>query len=171
MYTYNNAVSHFNDNLAEGVVVVALDETYTDNNGPETYAFIFDGTVCERVKYLSGYTQHYTSIDINASEEQIKQAGIAYAHNNPKQSLADMRNLYNSVVILKRSRKARNGVPLQVVNWQEEQYDNRYKQNIPAKVLVEDTETGERVWVSYGCVHKIVRTDFPSWCNVKGNHA
>ena len=147
MYTHNQAVSHFNDNLADGVVVVAVEETYTDNNGPEDYAYIFDGTVCERVKYLSGYTQHYTSIDINASEEQIKQAGIAYAHNNPKQSLTDMRNLYNSIVILKRSRKARNGVPLQVVNWQEEQYNHKYKQDLVAKVLVKDTERGECVWV------------------------
>lgn len=171
MYTYNNAVSHFNDNLAEGVVVVALDETYTDNNGPETYAFIFDGTVCERVKYLSGYTQHYTSIDINASEEQIKQAGIAYAHNNHKMSLSDMRNLYNSVVILKRSRKARNGVPLNVVNWTEAGYDNRYNRPVPAKVLVEDVETGERIWVSHSCVDKIVRTDYPVWCKLKGDHS
>lgn len=169
MYTHNNAVSHFNDNLADGVVVVALDEIYTDNNGPETYAYIFDGVTCERVKYLSGYTQHYTSIDINASDEQIRQAGIAYAHNNPKQSLSDMRNLYNSIVILKRSRKARNGVPLNVVNWHESYYDNRFKRHVPAEVLVHDNETGERVWVSYNCVKEIVRTDYPSWCKVNDN--
>lgn len=171
MYTHNQAVSHFNDNLAQGVVVVAVVETYTDNNGPEDYAVIFDGTNCERVKYLSGYTQHYTSIDINASEQQVIDAGIAYAHNNPHMSVNDMRNLYNSVVILKRSRKARNGVPLNVVNWSEAGYDNRYNRPVPAKVLVEDVETGERIWVSHSCVDKIVRTDYPTWCPLKAEHS
>lgn len=171
MYTHSSSISHFNDALSKGVVVVALNETYTDNNGPETYAIIWDGEKCDSVKYLSGYTQHYTSINIDASESQIIEAGIAYAHDNPYMSLTNMKHLYNSVVILKGSRKARNGVELNVVNWQEEQFDHKYKQYISAKVLVEDPETEERVWVSYNCVTRIVRTDYPSWCGIKGEYA
>lgn len=162
MYTHNQSVTHFNDILSKGVVVVGIDDIYTDNNGHEVFAYIYDGVICERVKYMSGYTP-YTTIFVDASHEQIIDAGFAYAHNNKNMSLSNMRNLFESVVILKGSKKARNNVPLNVLGWDESYYSNYHRRTVPARVFVYDKETDERVWVSYNCVNRIVRTEFPVW--------
>ena len=141
--------------LEPGQVVVALDDIYCNSNGSMLVAWVFDGEKVWEHVYSSGYSE-FNHASVNCSKEQFDLAVIAYQ----KQRLST--KIIGSTVILSRSRKAPNGVELEVVGY-EPGYINRYNQKTPNQIRVL-TEDGA-VWVNQSCIKEIVLGPKPWWAN------
>ena len=150
-------------------VIVAVEDMYNDNNGAYQIAYLWDG---ERVEQVGGvYDQ--VMYCVNATPEQIK-AASEWAKANAEANPTNNWNKYcyggrgadtfiDCIVTLKRSRKAPNIVPLKVVNFLEDVYDERFNNYTGERVEVTD---GENNWVvSSGCINEVIKgfVKYPFW--------
>lgn len=138
------------------LVCVAIEETYTDNNGPQT-AFIFFNTKTKEFsnEYANGYTKlSFDSFSIDATFDQRLEA--SKAHKEQSKTLDWEVNLMGCVVTLQRSRKAPNKKPLKVIGFNESYYNGSYYTNETIDLLNEDT--GEEFFnISTNCVKDVLQ--------------
>lgn len=159
-------MNRFNDSLV-GSVVVGIDDCWSENNGHYRKAIIWNGEEVSEQVYFSG--NHKYNIDdavVNASDEQVKEAGEWFVKNNAKsfRSRNSGQETYlNCVVELKGSRKARNRVPMLVTNFEDGYYSNRFNNKVSSKIFVWDIELDEGTWVGTSCVNKVLECEKPSW--------
>jgi len=138
------------------IVCVAIDETYTDNNGPQTEFIFFNPTTEEFTsEYANGYTKYsFDSFSIDATFAQRLQA--SKAHKAQSKVLDWEVNLIDCVVILQRSRKAPNKTPLKVVSFQDRYYNGRYYTNQTVSLINETT--GETFYnISTSCIKEVLQ--------------
>lgn len=148
-------------------VCVAVDSRYDDSMGAYDVAYMFDG---ESVFTVGGmYSQENVPSHTNCTFEQKREASIKYMEtakesNNFNKYCHNGRGEYTFIgctVSLKRSRKAPNNTPLEVVDFIEGGYNGRY--NETDKVEVTD---GVSSWVvSSGCIEKVIKgvKETPFW--------
>lgn len=146
-------------NLPENNVVVAIDECYSDNNGAWIDVISFD-TVKKTLGNLGGiysscWVGRYT---VNASKEEIAEAAEVYAASGLIGS-----KYVGCIVELKRSKKAPNGVPLKIMDYDKGGYDGRYGCKNPERIAVD--VDGIRVWVGKSCIEKVIKGSYPWWKN------
>ena len=142
-------------------VVVAIDQKYNDNNGPSACAIVWDG---ESIDYQP--LQRYDEVAINASCDQIDAASKhfqlfeRYVPND-----ANGHSTYvGCTVNLHRSRKAPNGVPVEVVNLQGTYFHETFRCHMPPKIQIKHEE--QTHWISIGCIKYILQYAKPWWSRV-----
>lgn len=152
--------ARFNASLPVGSVVVARDDLYSDNNGPYTLAYIWDGAVLRVENCANGYDGFgHTDIVVDATAEQIQAAAEFYQMNFNDTNKG---TYIGCIVKLKRSRKAPNNVELHVVGSVASSYDNVYMRRIDAKIKVRIDEN-TYAWVNRSCIDEVVQTRWPFW--------
>lgn len=143
--------------LNAGEVVVGVESKYCSNNGAYELAYVWTGKDVRIENYANAYNQgaHDDAV-VNASPEQVKAAGDWWeSYSNERNNSYD-----GCTVILSRSRKAPNKVPLKVIQ-SEPAYYNDYNQRVDAQIHVE-LEAGS-VWVNQSCIAEVVKVPRPFW--------
>ena len=150
----------FNKSLDKDTVVFGVTDHFNDNDGHHQYAYTFN-TVNNEVKkvlFVSGYTK-YNKVVINATDEQKEIAKELYLRQNT--SVYSLKDYIGSTVVLKRSRKAKNGIELKVLDVKEGGYNSRYN-SYNADMLLVDCPVNGLSWVSVSCA-TVVKADALQW--------
>lgn len=150
----------FNKSLDANAVVFGITDHFNDNDGHHQYAYTFNTVTLEteKVLFISGYTK-YTEVIIDATDEQKEIARDLYSRQYTK--IYSLKDYLGSTVVLKRSRKAKNGIELKVNDIREGGYNRRYNNYEPDMLLVECPVNG-LVWVSASCA-TVVKADSLHW--------
>lgn len=138
-------------------VCVAVDDKYSDNNGPYQVAYFWDG---EKVEQRGGMYDHAV-YSADCTDAQLK-AAAEWMIANTSESANWNKYCYGGrgantyigcTVKLTRSRIAPNNTPLKVIAFYESEYNGSYK--TPERVVV--TDGHERWAVSSGCIKELVK--------------
>lgn len=150
----------FNKSLDKNTVVFGITDHFNDNDGHHQYAYTFntDTNEVKKVLFISGYTK-YNKIIIDATDEQKEIAKDIYLRQNT--DVYSLKDYIGSTVVLKRSRKAKNGIELKVIDAKEGGYNSRFNNYQPDLLLVECSLNG-LVWVSVNCA-AVVKADTLDW--------
>lgn len=155
----------FNSSLKAGSVVVAVDHKYNDNDGAYSIAYVWDGEQVVPHTYADGYNKvSYTAAVKDATKEQVDAAAEWYVNVRKDTSVRGTRATFiGCTVSLQRSRKAPNGVPVQVLDYVAGGYNRQYNRRDPEQIKVKAGEC--TYWVSTGCVKEVIKGDSPWWAN------
>lgn len=146
-----------NAGLNVGAVIVAIEERYNDNDGAYSFAWVLEGDKLYTVSVSNGHNGgRFDDAVVDATPEQVAIAAEIYA--NEKRMTAQW---LDCTVILARSRKAPNRVPLLVVDYATGGYNARFNQYDPEQVCV--LVEGEKTWVNATCVKGVVKGAYPYW--------
>lgn len=137
-------------------VVVNVCECYSDNNGAFDVVSYWDG---ESISALSFFAQdNKPAPSVNASFEQKKAAAEWYKANvqRPKSES------FGHKFVVGGSRKIEKGAIVEMIDYQESYFNNKYYQHVDAKVLVECAD-GRREWISSNCLKSWAEGTYPYW--------
>lgn len=162
----------FEQAVSNGAVLVAVDERYNDNDGAYDIAIVWTGTKVVHFRN-NGYVQEFHTHGVPRANEEQKQAAIDYEIANTEESNNWNKYCYGGrgadtyigcIVTLQRSRKAPNKTPLEVVDFEQEYYNEYYNNRSPERIAV--LVDGSKVWVSTGCIKEVVKgvKKLPFWC-------
>lgn len=155
----------------QNVKVLAKEECYNDNEGAYSLAYLLNDNEVIVEKYAhSRDNLHHNDVKVNASKEEIQLGAEILAVQNAKKG--NYKNLVDCVVVLHRSRKAPNKIPLNVLGEISSHY-NEYNRFIPDQIIVD--VNGVHEIVSKSCVKEVIRGELPFWAswtlkNLKGNY-
>lgn len=156
---------------SDSEVIVAIDECYNDNWGSYDVIYIYDkfsnklrSEVVNGMNPLNKY-----SFEVDGTDEDIQKAGEIYAIEkwdlSRQSSYNGNENTYiGCEVILSRSRKAPNKVPLKVTNYYPSYYDNKFNNRVPSAIMVVDKDGNEYV-TSTSCIKEVIKGAYPFWYN------
>ena len=152
-------MARFNDGLPAGSVVVGIDDRYNDNDGAYHLAHVWDGQSVIVHNYANGYNKGaYYDAEVNATVEQKMEAAEWWRDN-----CKETENYWDCVVVLQRSRKAPNKVPLKVVSYDAGGYNGYYNQHDPEQIQVEIEKDADYAWVNASCVKQVIKGRDPFW--------
>ena len=165
-------MSNLDQVVANGGVLIAVDERYNNNDGATEIAIVWTGSGCVYFKNNGYETQFVAGSIPPASEEQLEAAKAYEIANTPETNNfqkyyyagAGADTYIGCTVLLKRSRKAPNNTPLDVVDFEPESYNEYYNRRNPERIAV--LVEGSKVWVSTGCIKETVKgvKKLPFWC-------
>lgn len=135
-------------------VVVAIRSGYTEDNGPWEGRVLWDG---EEVSYVGGIysTTAYDDMPINATPEQIREAGEWLA-NNPSDT---DKSIFGGLYVIQGSRKIPKGSVCELVDITPRYWSGSFWVDSKALVIY----NGEKVSISPNCVKNCVRGVLPEW--------
>jgi hypothetical protein len=149
-------------------VCLFADHKYNDNNGAFTVFTLFD----TKTKQFSTEGGIYSDLAFDHYEPTSDLDVIFDASNrcNPTpqngvyNKYASRYHYTGCIVSLKRSRKAPNNTPLEVIGDRDGGYNSFYNNYQPDEILVK-LDNGDQVWVSAGCINEILKgvLVFPLW--------
>lgn len=129
--------------------IVHVRECFSEDLGAYDKVYWLDGLSLE----MTGLTARDSipTPRINALPEQIELAQELYTS---QAIYRQGRHIIGSTVILQRSRKAPNKVPVLIVDYAERHFDGSYWQD--EKIQVADA-TGELAWTASSCIKEILK--------------
>lgn len=132
--------------------VVVIDERYNDNDGPFFDAYVLDNDEVHKVTVRHQYHPLYGASSDLISWDLREKANEIYKSKNKDTN----KGIYvGCIVKLARSRKAPNGVELEVVGYTQRHFNHRLNRYIDETITVTD---GESKWsVSIGCIKEVVK--------------
>ena len=159
--------ARFNETLPKGHVIVAIDDKYSDNDGPYHIAYIWDGDKVYIVNYSNGYTKyaHHDGV-VDATPEQHTQACNWHRDHVPPRDCEA--GLIGHRFTVKRSRKVKKGSLVEVREFYRGGYDATYGNwvNDQVRVKVIESEHGQEdqhFTISSGCLDEWKRGTLPWW--------
>ena len=111
-------------------------------------------------------------IDYNESIEKadlsdIEKAAEWYRLNKKDCSYSQVSGVNTYIgceVIISKSRKVKNKVAYNVVDYKDACYDSFYGNRVPAMIKVENEETSP-TWISASCIVRVAKGALPYWAN------
>lgn len=141
------------------VVVVNVEEKYSDDNGAYDVISYWDGKAIT-TETLGGYTDKVTP-KINATIEQKTLAALWYKANIQKETS----KAFGHKFIVGGSRKVAKGTIVTLLSYNEGGYDARFGNYVQDSVTVK-TEQGEMYKISPNCLKTWVEGTLPYWYEV-----
>lgn len=138
------------------LVVVNVEERYSDNNGAYDVVSYFDGETIT-TETLGGYTDKVTPV-VNATAEQKALAAMWYKANIQKESSKSIGHKF----IVGGSRKVSKGAIVTLLSYNQGGYDSRYNNYVQDSVTVKTVE-GETYNISPNCLKIWVEGTLPYW--------
>lgn len=109
----------------------------------------------------------YTPEIEKANAEELKQAAEWYRLNRKEFGYVQATGVNTYVgceVIVGKSRKVKNKVAYNVVDYKDAHYDSFYGNRVPAMVKVENEETSP-TWINASCIVRVAKGALPYWAN------
>lgn len=150
------------------LIVVAVDDKWSENNGAYQTAYIWDGKsvstaggmYCEEVYKVNCTDEQFKA----AKDWQIKNTERTIPRNKYCYNMAGAYTYIGCKVKLSRSRKAPNKTVLTVTDFHESYFSEKFNNRVPERFTVTD---GVDSWtVSTGCLAEVVEgvKEYPLWC-------
>lgn len=138
------------------LVVVNVEEKYSDNNGAYDVVSYWDGETIT-IETFNGYTDKPTP-SVNATSEQKHEAALWYKANIKK----EVSKAFGEKFIVGGSRKVSKGTIVTLVAYNEGGYDSRFNNYVQDSVTVQ-LEDGSTQTISPNCLKTWVEGVFPYW--------
>mgnify|MGYP003588145507 FL=1 len=132
-----------------------------ENNMGSINALVWDGLELSFIDYISG-------VEIEKADlSDIKKAAEWYRLNKKDFSYSKVlgANTYiGCEVIVGKSRKVKNKVAYNVVDYKDAHYDSFYGNRVSSMVKVENEETSP-TWINASCIVRVAKGALPYWAN------